>query len=117
MTVLTGASVTVMEEVPVLVSLIAVIVVAPAPTAVTRPFPSTVAADWLLEVHVTKRPVSTLPFASLAMAAVLTLAVPAAADDAKQDFKLVNKTGYELKEIYVSPAKKNPRDQVVEIAI
>jgi hypothetical protein len=45
--------------------------------------------------------------ASLAMAAVLTLAVPAVADDAKQDFKLVNKTGYELKEIFVSPAKKN----------
>jgi len=30
---------------------------------------------------------------------------PAAAADAKQDFTLVNKTGYELKELYVSPSK------------
>ncbi|HEX5320635.1 MAG TPA: argininosuccinate lyase [Stellaceae bacterium] len=30
---------------------------------------------------------------------------PAAAQDAKQDFTLVNKTGYELKEVYVSPSK------------
>jgi hypothetical protein len=27
------------------------------------------------------------------------------AQEAKQDFKLVNKTGYELKELYVSPSK------------
>ena len=64
-TVLTGASVTVIEDVPVFVSLVAVIVVAPAPTAVTRPFPSTVAAAGSLEVQVTVRPVSTFPFASL----------------------------------------------------
>jgi hypothetical protein len=31
----------------------------------------------------------------------------ASADDAKQDFKLVNKTGYELKELYVSPSKSD----------
>ena len=30
---------------------------------------------------------------------------PAAAQDAKQDFTLINKTGYELKEVYVSPGK------------
>lgn len=30
---------------------------------------------------------------------------PASADEAKQDFTLVNKTGYELKELYVSPSK------------
>jgi hypothetical protein len=30
---------------------------------------------------------------------------PAAADGAKQDFSLINKTGYELKEVYVSPSK------------
>jgi hypothetical protein len=30
---------------------------------------------------------------------------PALADDAKQDFTLINKTGYELKEVYVSPIK------------
>jgi hypothetical protein len=42
-----------------------------------------------------------------AIAAVLAFAVPAVADDAKQDFKLVNKTGYELKALYVSPAKSD----------
>ena len=31
----------------------------------------------------------------------------ASADDAKQDFRLVNKTGYELKELYVSPSKSD----------
>lgn len=40
-------------------------------------------------------------------AALLAIAVPAVADDAKQDFKLVNKTGYELKALYVSPAKSD----------
>jgi hypothetical protein len=30
---------------------------------------------------------------------------PAAADGAKQDFALMNRTGYELKEVYVSPSK------------
>jgi hypothetical protein len=42
-----------------------------------------------------------------AFAAVLSLAGPAIAQDAKQDFKLVNKTGYELKEIYVGPTKSD----------
>jgi hypothetical protein len=60
----TGAGVTVIEDVPVFVSLVAVIVVVPAPTAVTRPFPSTVAAASLLEIHVTRRPLSTLSAAS-----------------------------------------------------
>jgi hypothetical protein len=67
-TVLTGASVTVSEDVPVLVSLVAVIVVLPAPTAVTRPFASTVAAARLLEIHVTTRPVSTLLLTSVSVA-------------------------------------------------
>jgi hypothetical protein len=40
-----------------------------------------------------------------AFAAIVALAVPAGAQEAKQDFKLVNKTGYELKELYVSPSK------------
>jgi hypothetical protein len=31
----------------------------------------------------------------------------AQAQEAKQDFKLVNKTGYELKELYVSPSKSS----------
>lgn len=46
----------------------------------------------------------TLLFASLAAAAVVCSA-PAFAEDAKQDFKLVNRTGYELKALYVSPSK------------
>lgn len=38
--------------------------------------------------------------------AVLTAFVGSAqAEEAKQDFKLVNKTGYEIKEVYVSPSK------------
>ena len=37
--------------------------------------------------------------------AVCAFAIPATAQEAKQDFTLVNKTGYELKEVYVSPNK------------
>ena len=40
-------------------------------------------------------------------AALLAVAAPAVADDAKQDFRLVNKTGYELKALYVSPSKSD----------
>jgi hypothetical protein len=64
LTVLTGASVTVIDDVPVFVSLVAVIVVTPAPTAVTRPFASTVAAVGLLELQVMTRPVKRLFAAS-----------------------------------------------------
>jgi hypothetical protein len=46
-------------------------------------------------------------FFAAAVAAVLTFAVPAVADDAKQDFKMVNATGYELKALYVSPSKSD----------
>ena len=46
----------------------------------------------------------TLLFAALA-AAAFAVTAPATADAAKQDFTLVNKTGYELKELYVSPSK------------
>ena len=34
----------------------------------------------------------------------IAFVVPALAQEAKQDFSLSNKTGYELKEVYVSPA-------------
>ena len=37
----------------------------------------------------------------------LALALPVSAQEAKQDFTLVNKTGYELKEVYVAPTKSN----------
>jgi hypothetical protein len=66
-TVATG-TVTVIEAVPVLFSLVAVIVVLPPPAAVTRPLPSTVATDVLLEVQVTVRPVRTMLLASLSVA-------------------------------------------------
>ena len=42
-----------------------------------------------------------------AFAAILAFATPAGAQDAKQDFKLVNKTGYELKALYVAPSKSD----------
>ena len=42
-----------------------------------------------------------------AFAATLAVVAPAGAQDAKQDFKLVNKTGYELKAIYVGPSKSD----------
>ena len=37
----------------------------------------------------------------------MALALPAAAQDAKQDFRLVNKTGYELKALFVAPSKSD----------
>jgi hypothetical protein len=45
-------------------------------------------------------------FAAVAIV-VLAFAAPAGAQEAKQDFKLVNKTGYELKALYVSPSKSD----------
>src|SRR5271154_4810736 len=44
----------------------------------------------------------TMLFGTLA-AAALAFAVPAMAQEAKQNFTLTNKTGYELKEVYVGP--------------
>jgi len=66
-TVATG-TVTVIEAVPVFASLVAVIVVLPPPTAVTNPLASTVATDGTLDVHVTERPVRTLPLPSFVTA-------------------------------------------------
>jgi len=40
-------------------------------------------------------------------AAVLAFAAPAFTQEAKQDFKLINATGYELKALYVSPSKSD----------
>jgi len=45
-----------------------------------------------------------LLFASAA-AAIVAITAPALAQDAKQDFTLVNRTGYELKALFVSPSK------------
>src|SRR5437868_8511817 len=61
----TGARVTVIDEVPLCPSLVAVIVVVPAATAVTRPVVLTVAALVLPEDQITVRPLRTLPSASV----------------------------------------------------
>jgi hypothetical protein len=67
-TVATGTTVTVTVAVPCFPSLVAVIVAEPALTAVTTPLAETVATPGVPDVHVTVRPVSTLPFASLSVA-------------------------------------------------
>jgi hypothetical protein len=58
-------AVTVTVAVPDLPSLVAVILALPAPTAETTPVPFTVATAVLPLAHVTERPVSTFPLASL----------------------------------------------------
>src|SRR5919108_1750378 len=60
--------VTVIAELPLCPSLVAVIVAAPTATAVTRPLPFTVATPVLLLDHVTVRPVKTFPLASRSVA-------------------------------------------------
>jgi hypothetical protein len=53
-------------------------------------------------------------FAAVA-AVVLAFAVPAGAQDAKQDFVLINKTGYELNALYVSPSKSDDwQDNIID---
>src|SRR2546425_252861 len=59
---------TVIAELPVFPSLVAVIVTEPAATAVTRPLLDTVATAVLPLTHVTARPVSGFPFASSGVA-------------------------------------------------
>ena len=41
------------------------------------------------------------------LVATIALATPAAAQQAKQDFTLVNRTGYELSQVHVSPSQSN----------
>src|SRR5438876_9292360 len=66
-------SVTVIDDVPLLPSLVAVIVAEPGVTAVTRPLPFTVATDVLLLDQETARPESAAPFASCGVAASWTV--------------------------------------------
>jgi hypothetical protein len=73
-TVATGASVTVTVVDPVLPSLVAVIVAVPGLTPVTTPLVETVATPDALVVHVTVRPVSVLPLASLRVAVSVEVA-------------------------------------------
>ena len=65
-TVETGSGTTVTVAVPLFPSLVAVIVAVPADTPVTTPF-KTVATPVALELQVTTRPVSVLPFASVSV--------------------------------------------------
>jgi hypothetical protein len=63
-TVATGIGVTVRVALPLLPSLVAVIWVVPATTAVTSPEAETVATAVLLELHVTTRPLNAPPLPS-----------------------------------------------------
>ncbi len=71
----TGIFVTVIADVPLLPSLVAVIVTVPAATPVTRPVELTVATVGSLVPHVTTRPVSNPPIESLVVAANCVVAV------------------------------------------
>src|SRR5437016_3077005 len=64
----TGTLVTVMADVPLCPSLVAVIVAEPAATPVTNPLAETVAAAALLVAQVTTRPLRAVPFASVGVA-------------------------------------------------
>ena len=64
----TGTGITVIDDVPLFPSLVAVIVAPPTETAVTSPTPPTVATAVLLEDQLTARPVTTTLFASLVSA-------------------------------------------------
>jgi hypothetical protein len=64
----TGIFVTVMTDVPLLPSLVAVMVAVPTATPVTNPVELTVATVGLLELHVTTRPVNTPPMESRVVA-------------------------------------------------
>src|SRR2546422_10340807 len=68
-----------MVDVPLSPSEVAVMVVEPATTPVTRPLALTVPTEPLLLAHVTVRPVSVLPFASFGVAASWTVC-PACTD-------------------------------------
>ena len=69
MTSATGTGTTVIDEVPVFPSLVAVIVALPNATAVTKPLVDTLAIDDASDDHVTVRPLRTLLLASLVSAA------------------------------------------------
>lgn len=52
-------------------------------------------------------------FASVAFLLIGNLNGGAQAAEAKQDFRLVNKTGYEIKHVYVSPSKSDDWEEDV----
>jgi hypothetical protein len=67
-TVPTGASVTVIAELPTFPSLVAVIIADPDAPPVTRPVEDTLATLGLFDAHVTTRSVTTVPFWSFTVA-------------------------------------------------
>ena len=69
----TGTPRTVRADVPLFPSLVAVIVAEPGARPVTSPLPETVAITVSLDVQVTTRPVSGVPFASVGDAASCTV--------------------------------------------
>src|SRR6266576_55299 len=69
----TGTGVTVIRDVPLLPSDVAVIVAEPATTPLTSPLPFTVATEVLVLDQVTTRPVSGLPLASFGVAVSCTV--------------------------------------------
>src|SRR2546427_5797416 len=69
----TGTLVTVIADVPLFPSLVAVIVAEPATTPLTRPLELTVATDVLLLDQVTTRPASGVPLASFGVAVSCTV--------------------------------------------
>src|SRR3989442_15083640 len=64
----TGTFVTVIADVPLFPSLVAVIVADPATTPLTNPLAQTLATAALLLAHVTTRPLRAVPFASFGVA-------------------------------------------------
>src|SRR6266566_6793414 len=78
----TGTTVTVIAARPFFPSLVAVIVAAPAASAVTRPLAETVATPGALLDHVTVRPINTLPAESFVVTLSCTLAPTRTAADA-----------------------------------
>src|SRR2546422_11109422 len=74
--------VTVTADVPLCPSLVAVMVAEPTVTPVTRPLELTVATEVLLLDHLTVRPDSGFPFASLGVAASCTVFPPCIAAEA-----------------------------------
>jgi hypothetical protein len=48
-----------------------------------------------------------MSFAAALVFCAFGMGAAAQAEEGKQDFRLINKTGYELKELYVSPSKSD----------
>jgi hypothetical protein len=52
-------------------------------------------------------------FAAAALGLGLAFAAPVVAQEARQDFDLVNKTGYDISHVYVSPSKSDDWEEDV----